>query len=211
MSSHFRSLFIALSLMLLSPLSAFAQENACTSAEECWTMKRDKERLAVWIADLSIQEGYPLSAQIMKYGSQSSETMIIRIPLRAVNENCEGLNSLRFAINGRSSFATGKVSGLEGQAIKNLFADYKGRASGAAFLGGRGKWSIRNEQGITISDQVIALPVPTLGGDLAMGVTACDVSLSLEPSAQSLIQVNRSRENREKIQVPTEQVLEWLF
>lgn len=174
-------------------------------------MKRDKERLTVWIADLSLQEGYPLSAQIMKHGNQSTDTMIISIPLRAVNENCEGLNSLRFAMNGRSSFATGEVSGLEGQAIKNLFADYKGRASGAAFLGGRGKWSIQNTNGISISDQVIALPVPTHGGDLAIGVTACDVSLSLEPSTQSLIQVDRSRQNREKIQVPTEQVLELLF
>lgn len=205
-----RATIMALSttLMTLTTATALAQPS-CETPAECWQAERADQNLAVWISDYSKMEGYPLTVHIMKYGSKALDTVIVQIPARAIGERCDGINTLSFALQGRKSFATGKVAGLEGRPLATIFGQWGGHAKGGALLGGRAKWALANDSGLTLTETLYALPMPITGGDIALGVTRCDVQLTLQPAENAIFQIDRTREHRDSILIPTAEILGW--
>lgn len=194
-------------MLSLTSLASHALE--CAAPAECWQAERVDQRLTVWISDFSKMEGYPLTVHVMKFGATPLDTIIAQIPARAIGERCEGINTLGFALQGRKSFATGKVTGLEGKPLAAIFGQWGGRAKGGAFLGGRAQWAMVNDAGLNLSETLYALPMPITGGDVAFGVTSCDIQLTLQPAEQSIVAIDRTRDHRDSVLVPTAEVLGW--
>jgi hypothetical protein len=109
----------------------------------------------------------------------------VRFNVKAVNEVCDGIDGVAFLLGGVSSFAVGETKkplARQDANIKvaDLFTHYKGAALGAGLGVGAGHWSATSEKGLTNFKKLVAIPIPFMGGDFALGFTSCRIAYDLQ-------------------------------
>ena len=180
-------------------------------ADKCWNQEGSYEQNTIW----ENSEG-KLSLALRKFSQRNSTQPVcyvsITIPVKAVDERCEGINTLAFLGGGKTSLASGDIKNTKGQYLSSLFSHYQGRAQGAALLAGVGRWTAKTDKGISIEGTIGAIPVPILGGNVGLGYTSCDLSFELAPEKNeaevylSIHQGNKVLKGGKRI-IPLEQIL----
>lgn len=177
------------------------------NADNCWNRTAtDYTDTRVWEkADGSLL----LILSKMSFGKkgQAKCSMTITVPVKSENESCEGINSIGFAIDGRKSFAAGNIRSEGTTSIAQIFSHYSGNALGLAVLGGVGHWESTTNRGVHIEDKIVAIPMPMMGGNLAVGYTSCRIKFDLAPaSTEAEIDISDDA-IRTKKSIPLEQIL----
>lgn len=152
-------------------------------AQACWDSAKLDYKRAVIYEDMDKKPRLSISKYIFGRDHSPACNVEINLPVKTSVEACKGINTLGFVFGGRSSFATGEISGYEGQPLASLFTSYKGTAIGAALVGGYGRWQAVSQRHIKIADAIPALPVPIPGGNFALGVTDCQLHYELSPAS----------------------------
>lgn len=190
MKTYFK--FLACAMLTVSSVS-FAQDNAKTGtpnsptpwlalADQCWKSDSRLVQANIWQG-----QGEQFHLTLRKLTTPQADKVgchvEISIPVTVKNEQCDGINTLAFMANGRSSFALGNLKNIEGQMLGSVFTQYKGKALGLAVIGGVGRWAATSRKGITIEDKIPAIPIPAMGGNIALGYTSCKISFELLPAS----------------------------
>jgi hypothetical protein len=123
--------------------------------------------------------------QLFRFHNPINQVEMLQIPVQVQNETCQGINTLGFAFMAENSFATGEYQNLKGHHIRDLFDSYRGRAVGGGVLAGYGKWASVSNSGLQLKKSLTALPVPIMGGDIALGYTDCQISFSVSDQGQA--------------------------
>lgn len=132
-----------------------------------------------------------------------------RIPVAVRQSECAGVRNLGFATGG-SDLASGSFEGLSGHRLTELFTAYNGKASGLGAVIGYGRWNAVSAQGISVGDKRLAVPLPTLGGDIAIGATKCEYSLEISAIGDALVSSRPGDTSRESA-VGLNSISNWEF
>lgn len=212
-----------LSTLLLS-LPAFATTSETEwlrAVEQCWSqadVRFSTARVANLMKDytrpLTTESELTLTVNRGVADDRGSCFVTFAIPVKTENDRCEGVNTLAFAMGGRSTFAEGPLENWEGRSFNQLFQTYKGKAIGLGLGAGYGRWSSSSDLGVRIKDSMGGIPLPALGiGNLALGVTSCRTHFELQPASDEVKITLRTRVNGvlavETKSIPLSQIIDF--
>lgn len=195
--------FLSTLLLSLPALSTAPETQWLRNVEQCWSQAEVRFSTA-FVANLLNDYTRPLTSErtltlTVDRGfadDRGSCFVTFSIPVKTENDRCDGVDTLAFAMGGRSTFAEGSLQNWEGRSLNQLFQTYKGKAIGLGLGAGYGRWSSSSELGVRIKDSMGGIPLPAAGiGNIALGVTSCRTQFELQPASDEVKITLRTRVN----------------